>query len=351
MSSRLEAELADFFGTRHAIPVGSGTAGLYWLLEALGARGRRVLVPALVCPNVVVAVLAAGGIPRAVDLSPATYDLSPGAVARALDESVAAVVAVDPFGRPADLETLAELAAPWGCALIEDACQAYGGRVAGRALGGRAQAGVVSFGHAKPVELGGGGLVLTDSDATREALLSLGAARGGLLASVRRNRQARELMLANDYARMLARAREAALLRYRFPPHLWARLGARWRRFLAEQDEVRAHLARAIEIVRALPGVEPFDDLPPGALPWRYSFKARGAAQRDELARRLAQAGVRTTRLYPPPDAALPVEVPGPLPGAELLAARTLNLSYRTTRAKTARLVERLERLAAGARS
>lgn len=345
---RIPDNIYAWFGADHCQPVGSGTVGLSLALRAVGVQGRRVLIPALACPNVAVSVLAAAGVPVMVDMSPDTYDFSPPALEKALDERVAAIIAIDAFGRPADIGAIQTLALPQRCVVVEDACQAYGGRDGNVALGARGHVGVVSFGYAKPLELMGGGLVFTGDDELAGAMRRLAAQRPhGLFPGVK-NRMALKLMMKDDYDAMVGRDLRFGLLKYRFPRGIIRHLEAHFDRWVAGLEHVSATIHRVRAIVDGLPGVVPFADCGDQWLPWRYSFRVPDTAARESLLARFAEFGVRTTRLYRPVDEFLDVEVAGDVSAARALADETVNIVYRTTRADTDELIDKLVRMEKG---
>ncbi len=346
--TQIPDNIRAWFGADHCQPVGSGTVGLSLALRAAGVQGRRVLIPALACPNVAVSVLAAAGMPVMVDMSAETYDFSLSALASALDERVAAIVAIDAFGRPADIDIIRTLELPKRCVVVEDACQAYGGRVGGVPLGARGDVGVVSFGYAKPLELAGGGLVITGDAHLAGAMGRLASQRPyGLFPGVK-NRMALKLMLKNDYNAMVAWDTRFGLLKYRFPSGILKCLGERFEQWVAGLEHVSATIHQARAIIDNLPGVVPFADCGDQWLPWRYSFRVPDTAARQSLLARFADLGVRTTRLYRPLDEFLDVDIAGDVSAARTLADETVNIVYRTTRADTDGLIHKLARIGQG---
>lgn len=343
--TRIPDSIRAWFGADHCELVGSGTVGLSLALRAAGVQGRRVLIPALACPNVAVSVLAAAGVPVMVDMSPDTYDFSLPALEKALDERVAAIIAIDAFGRPADINSIRMLTLPPRCVVVEDACQAYGGRAGNAPLGARGHVGVVSFGYAKPLELMGGGLVITGDDKLAEAMRRLAAQRTyGFIPGVK-NRMALKLMRNNDYNTMVGRDLRFGLLKYRFPRGIIRRLEAHFDRWVASLEEVSATIHRARLIIDGLPGVVPFTACGDQWLPWRYSFRVPDRAVRESLLARFTEFSIRTTRLYRPVDEFLDVEVAGDVSAVRALADETVNIVYRTTRGETDQLIDKLVRL------
>ena len=66
------------------------------------------------------------------DIDPRTLNLDPAAVAAAVTERTRAVVAVDIYGYPCELDELRAICDRHGLALIQDACEALGARYRGR---------------------------------------------------------------------------------------------------------------------------------------------------------------------------------------------------------------------------
>ena len=156
-----EHECAVMAGTRHAVAVTNGTVSLELILSGLGiGSGDEVIVPAFTFAASASAVLRTGAAARLVDITTdGTIDVR--AVADAINDRTAAVMAVHLFGLPADLAELADLCAARGVALIEDAAQAHGASVAGRPVGGWGH-GSFSFYATKNVSCGEGGAVTTN---------------------------------------------------------------------------------------------------------------------------------------------------------------------------------------------
>lgn len=129
-----------------------GRQALAEALRLAGASGKTVLLPALICREVMSAVAAAGARPAfygvAPDLSPEEpHDRWPGA---------AAVLAVDYFGWPQDLTPFESYARRTGALVIEDAAHAIFSRDAtGRLLGARAPLGILSPRKSLPLPNGG----------------------------------------------------------------------------------------------------------------------------------------------------------------------------------------------------
>jgi hypothetical protein len=312
-------------------------------LCSIGVHGRVVIVPALTCVAVPLAVLAAGGSPRLVDVSPADGNLDLGATAAALDGDVAAIVAVDGFGYPAPVDALRALAGPYGCPVLEDACQAYGGRAAGGAPAGTlGDVGVISFGYAKNVWLNAGGLVLTDDAATAGDIVALQRAPDYALLSAVRSRTTLRLVVTNREALLPYLARWLGQLRYGFPAAQRERLPDAWRTFVAELDESRSALVEVVETLARFPGAQPFGPVAGDWLPWRPSVRIADDEVRHAFVATLAAAGVVATRLFPVIGSPYVGRGSQPCPEAHRIAAAIVNVKTSARAAATAQLAETL---------
>jgi dTDP-4-amino-4,6-dideoxygalactose transaminase len=167
-----EQEFADYCGTRHCVGIGSGTAAIQLVLEALGvSQGDEVIVPANTFFGSVLPVLRVGATPVLVDCNEATATIDVGAVSAAVGPRTKAVLAVHLYGHPADIDPLDQLCESHGLALVEDACQAHGARYKGRRAGSLGTVAAFSFYPSKNLgAYGDGGAVTTDDGELAERI-------------------------------------------------------------------------------------------------------------------------------------------------------------------------------------
>jgi len=156
-----EEEAARYLGTAAAVGVANGTDGLTIALRALGVGpGDEVVTVPFTFYATAEAIAQTGATPVFVDVLPDTLCIDPAAVARAVTPRTKAVVPVDLFGLPADMDAVREVAAAHGLAVVEDACQAWGATYRGRRAGSLGDLGVFSFFPTKNLgAFGDGGLV------------------------------------------------------------------------------------------------------------------------------------------------------------------------------------------------
>lgn len=165
---RFEAEIIARTGVAGAVALSSGTAALHLALLAAGARpGRQVVLPSMTFAASANAVLYTGAEPVFVDsrLDDANVDvalmLEAVATLRAQGADIAAVMAVDLFGRAADYTALEAHLAELGIPLVEDAAEALGASHAGRPAGSFGQSAALSFNGNKVMTTSGGGMLLS----------------------------------------------------------------------------------------------------------------------------------------------------------------------------------------------
>jgi dTDP-4-amino-4,6-dideoxygalactose transaminase len=84
-----------------------------------------------------------------------------------------ALLAVDVFGQPADMDTLAETTTRHGLRLIEDSCEALGAEYKGRKAGMLGDYGVFAFYPNKQITTGEGGLIVTNDAAAAHLMRAL----------------------------------------------------------------------------------------------------------------------------------------------------------------------------------
>ncbi len=170
----LESELAEMFGTRHAVAVSSGTAAIHCALLACGVDpGDEVLVPAIAVVMSVAPVLYCGARPVFIDCDRDGTGMDPDDLTAKTTTRAKAVLAVYLWGRSGDPSRLADFARTHGLRLIGDACQAHGTRFGGRPLAAFGDAAALSFHRTKIIECGEGGAVLTDSTALAQECRAL----------------------------------------------------------------------------------------------------------------------------------------------------------------------------------
>jgi perosamine synthetase len=171
---RFEQMLAERVGARFAAAVSSGTAGLHLLVRSyeIGAGDEVITTPFSFAASTN-CFLYEGATPVFADIDPATWDIDPAAIEAAITPKTKAIVAVDIFGYPCELDPIRELAAKHGLVVIDDACEALGAEYKGKRVGGCGVPAVFAFYPNKQMTTGEGGIVVTDSEEQWRLIKSL----------------------------------------------------------------------------------------------------------------------------------------------------------------------------------
>lgn len=159
-------------GARHACAVSSGTAGLHLALRAVGVQaGDEVVTSPFSFVASANAAVYCGARAVFADIDPVTLNLDPAAAQAAVTSRTRAVLPVHIFGYPADMVAFEALAARHGLGIVEDACEALGGRHRdGWAVGGRGNPAVFGFYANKQMTTGEGGMVTLGEGAMKERI-------------------------------------------------------------------------------------------------------------------------------------------------------------------------------------
>ena len=166
-------EFQDLFakaqGARYGIACASGTAAIEVVLKAMGIGfGDEVIVPPYTFIATATAPMLIGARPVFCDIHPATLNLDPSRLEKAITPRTKAVMPVHFAGLAADMGSILDICGRHGIPVVEDACHGHGGTWNGRGLGTIGVAGTFSFQASKNMTAGEGGLITTDDRALAE---------------------------------------------------------------------------------------------------------------------------------------------------------------------------------------
>ena len=160
-----EEAVAKYVGVKHAVAVCSGTCGLHLLVRALGiGHGHEVISTPYSFVASTNCVMFEHARPVLVDIDPETWNVDPVKVEAAITPKTKAIIPVDVFGVASDYDAIDRIAKKHKLGVIEDSCEALGGRYKGRRLGGFGDAGVFGFYPNKQITTGEGGMITTNDD-------------------------------------------------------------------------------------------------------------------------------------------------------------------------------------------
>lgn len=183
-----ERAAAEYIGARHAIGVSSGTDAQLAIMMALGiGSGDAVITTAYTFFATAGCIARLGATPLFVDIDPATFNISPAALAQFLERHcrrngdnhlidgagrvVRAIIPVHLFGLCCEMDAINEIAQRYELTVIEDAAQAIGAEYPSKERGVRqagtmSAAGSFSFYPSKNLGAAGdAGMIVCDDDA------------------------------------------------------------------------------------------------------------------------------------------------------------------------------------------
>jgi len=171
---RFEEAFAQVVNAPYAAAVSSGTAGLHLLCVAAGVGpGDEVITSPYSFVASANCAIYEGATPVFADIDARTLNLDPAAVEAAVTERTKAVVAVDIYGYPCELDELRAICERHGLVLIQDACEALGARYREEPIGSHGPSAVFAFYPNKQMTTGEGGMVTTHDEDEWRLLRSL----------------------------------------------------------------------------------------------------------------------------------------------------------------------------------
>lgn len=172
-----EKKFAKLVGTKEAVALSSGTDAVALSLAVLydfGAeRNDEIIVPALSFVATGNAVLQAGFKPVFVDIEKETLNIDPKKVEQIITEKTKAIIAVHLMGKPADMNSIGNIAKKHNLFVIEDAAEAHGTVYKGKNVGTLGDMAAFSLYIAHMITTIEGGIVTTNKPEFAEILRSL----------------------------------------------------------------------------------------------------------------------------------------------------------------------------------
>ena len=170
-----EKAIAEYVGVKHAVGMSSGTDAQLAAMMALGiGPGDDVVTSPYTFFASAGAVVRLGARPVFCDIEPATFNVDPEKLAKAITPRTKAIQPVHLYGQCADMGPILDVAKAKGIPVIEDACQSLGAAYKGKKAGALGDFGAFSFFPSKNLGgFGDGGMVTTNDDAMATTLRAL----------------------------------------------------------------------------------------------------------------------------------------------------------------------------------
>jgi perosamine synthetase len=309
-----EDGLASRCGVAHAIVTSNGTTALHLALAVAGVGpGDEVVVPSLTFVATAAAVRYVGASPVFAESDPAHWCVDPADVASRVTPRTRAIVPVDLYGHPADMDALNEIAAEHDLTVVEDAAESLGAVYRQRPAGGLGHLGILSFYGNKLITTGEGGAVLTDDPALAD-----------------------RARLLRDHAMDPDRRYWHSEIGFNYRiTNMQAALGVaqleRLDEFLARKREIAAVYRAGLQDV---PGVSFQEEAGWATSSWWMTtlrIDAGRGVDRDELATRLRADGIDSRPAFVPLHLLPHLRQGGTLPVAEAVGSEGLSLPSSTS--------------------
>ncbi len=169
---QLEERLARYVGVKHCITASSGTDTLLIAMMALGiGPGDEVITTpfTFIATGEMIALL--GAKPVFVDIDPRTYNINPALIEAAITPRTKAIMPVSLYGQCADMDAINAIADKHLLPVIEDAAQSFGATYKGRKSCALSTIGSTSFFPSKPLGgYGDGGALFTNDDSLAKTM-------------------------------------------------------------------------------------------------------------------------------------------------------------------------------------
>lgn len=313
--AQFEENFADFVGVSHAVATNNGTTALHLALVALGVGpGDEVIIPTVTYIATANAISYCGATPVLVDVEAGTLNIDPARVESAITPRTKGIIPVHLYGAPARVPELRNLCESNGLFLLEDAAEAHGASIEGVRVGALGEAGMFSFFGNKIITTGEGGMVTTNS-AELAARLRLYRGQGMDL-----TRRYWFPVIGYNYRMTNIQAAIGVAQLERFEEFL-----ARRSRLAEAYASFLAPLADRIELTTPAPGTT--------AVPWLQNIylRAAGEAQRDDVMRKLDEAGIDSRPVFYPMHQLPPYRSNAAFPVADDWTARGISLPLHTS--------------------
>jgi perosamine synthetase len=156
--------LTEYTGSNYAITVFNGTIALHLAMLTLRIKsGDEVIVPDFSYIASANCVKYVGATPILVDVDKKTWNITLDHIEEKITKKTKAIIPVDIFGNPVDIDPIRKIAQENNLFIIEDAAEAIGATINGKMAGTLADIGTYSFFGNKTITTGEGGAILTNN--------------------------------------------------------------------------------------------------------------------------------------------------------------------------------------------
>lgn len=167
----LEMEWSNKFNFKYSVSFNSWTSGLMAAVASLNLeKDSEVIVTPWTMSATVACIVANNLIPVFADIEEDTFNINPIDVASKVTKKTSAIMAVDIFGKPCNAPELYKVAKENNLHLVVDSAQTPRAKVNGKRSGNYSDISGYSFNRHKHIQVGEGGIAVTDNSEFAERL-------------------------------------------------------------------------------------------------------------------------------------------------------------------------------------
>ena len=161
-----EENMKKYLSVKHVIGCANGTDAIVLALRACGVKtGDEVITTPFTFFATAEAIASIGAVPVFVDISETDFNIDPDKIKNAITSKTKAIVPVDIFGNPCDIDSINSIAKKHDLKVIDDAAQALGAEYKGKKVGGLCDITTFSFHPTKNLgAYGDAGMITTNND-------------------------------------------------------------------------------------------------------------------------------------------------------------------------------------------
>ena len=166
-----EKDLCEFTGSKNAAALSAGTAAIHLALILLDVKaGDEVICQSFTFSASANPIVYLGASPIFIDSEKDTWNMCPIQLRKAIEDRITkskkpkAIIPVHLYGMPAKMEEIIAIANEFDIPVIEDAAEALGSNIDGKACGTFGKLGVLSFNGNKIITTSSGGALVSDKE-------------------------------------------------------------------------------------------------------------------------------------------------------------------------------------------
>ena len=157
-----ESKAKKYFGSKNCLAVTSGTAAIKIALKALNVKpGDEVITQSFNFIATIEAILDCGAKPVIANIDE-TLNLDVKELKKLINKKTKAIIPVHMLGASCNMREIIKISKIHNIPILEDNCEAVGGKYDNKYLGTIGDIGVFSFDHGKIITTGEGGMILTN---------------------------------------------------------------------------------------------------------------------------------------------------------------------------------------------